>query len=77
MRSKHTPKDTHHYPSLMSKLGPGHYQIETFNSVANFHQVVDKYSNTKNTIIGRDKRFKDKTYITPGPGPTVPNGDFI
>jgi hypothetical protein len=72
MRSKHNPKDHSSVPPLtMQKLGPGQYQTETFNSVANFRQVVDKYSNAKNTTIGRDKRFKDKMHITPGPGPTI------
>jgi len=31
--------------------------------------VVSKYVNPKQAVIGTDKRFKDKTHLTPGPGP--------
>jgi hypothetical protein len=53
----------------MKKLGPGQYQIEGYNSVAQFSQVHSKYNNTKSTVLGKDRRFKDKS--TPGPGPTL------
>jgi hypothetical protein len=41
------------------------------NSVLNFDQIYEKLNKTKITVIGRERRFKDKTHITPGPGPTL------